>query len=97
MAIENIEAVFEKFNDEFLAFERVEHKLSKRPDLHAFLLLDSLLPGNTDIVSAAEHDEIFLDVEPDKLAETAVTEEHIRDLVRCGVRIGDYDGLCMFV
>lgn len=93
--MENISEVFDKFADEFLKFERVENKLSNRPDLHAFLLLDSLLPGSTDMVSAAEHDEIFLDVELDQLAATAITEEQVRDLVRCGVRISE-DSLCMF-
>jgi len=94
--MENIEAVFNKFDDEFLKFERVENKLSRRPDLHAFLLLDSLLPGDRDIVSAAAHDEIYLDVELDQLAATAITEEQVRDLVRCGVRESE-DSLCMFV
>lgn len=95
--MENIKAVFEQFDDDFLKFDRVEKKLSNRPDLHAFLLLDRLLPGDRDMVSAAEHDEIFLDVELDDLAKTGITEEQVRDLVRCGVRISDFDGLCLFV
>lgn len=94
--MENIEEVFDKFDKEFLKFDRIQDKRSNRPDLHAFLLLDSLLPSNKDIVASASHDEIYLDVEIDELAESGITEEQICDLVRCGVRVGDY-GLCMFV
>lgn len=94
--IENIQAVFDKFDDEFLKFERVENKRSKRPDLHAFLLLDELVPGTSDMVCAAEHDEFFIEVSPEKLAEVA-TEDQIRDLVRCGVRYSsEVDSLAMF-
>jgi hypothetical protein len=92
-----IEALFELYSDEFLDFDAVEHKLSYRPDLHAFLLLDSLLPGTHDMIAGAEHGEIFLDVSSEGLFRVA-TKEQIRDLVRCGVRY-DYgtESLCMFV
>lgn len=92
----DIEAVFDNHNDEFLKFDRVENKLSQRPDLHAFLLLDSLVPRNRDMVASACHDEIWLDIDVDELAQTAITEDQIRDLVRCGVRV-DESALCMFV
>jgi len=89
--------IFEKFEDEFVKFENVENKLSNRPDLHAFLLLESLVPGTTDMVSAAEHDQIYLDVDVEELAEKA-TEDQLRDLSRCGVmHSGEYDCLMMFV
>ena len=92
----NIEEIFEKYHDEFLNFNDIEEKRSNRPDLHAFLVLDSLVPGNIDMVLAAEHDEIFLDVSPDRLSKVA-TEDQIRDLIRCGVRLDvDTDSLCMF-
>lgn len=49
------------------------------------------------MVSYAEHDEIFLDIKPEQLAKVA-TEEQIKDLVTCGVRINkEYDCLAMFV
>ena len=83
--------IFEKFNDDYLKFDRVENKKSQRPDLHAFLLLDELFPGTSDIIGAACHDEIYLDVDPEGLS-----EENILELVRCGVRYSD-DSLCMFV
>lgn len=88
---------FDRHEDEFLKFERVQNKLSKRPDIHAFMLLDSLVPGKKDLVSAAEHDEIFLDVDVKKLVKAATSEQLI-DLHRCGVRYDeDGSGLCMFV
>lgn len=91
----DIEKTFESCDDEFLHFERIENPRSKRPDLHAFLLLDELCPGDRDMVVAAEHDEIYLVVELDELAAIA-TLDQIKELVRCGVRCGE-DGLCMFV
>ncbi len=95
--ITNPEEFFDQADDEFLKFERVENPLSSRPDLHAFLLLDQLVSGTTDIVSDAEHDEIYLSVDCDQLFETA-TPEQVIDLVRCGVRYcSEYNSLCMFV
>lgn len=92
----NLAEVFEKFNDDYIKFERVENKLSGRPDLHAFLLLDKLMPGTRDMVSAAEHDEIYLDVDCEKLADIA-SEDDILALTRCGVRYDEgTDSLCMF-
>ena len=91
-------ATFEKHNDEHIKFERVENKLHSRPDICAFLLLDKLLPNDgRDIVSAASHDEIWLDVDCDKLAEVA-TDDDILMLVRCGVMFdSSTDSLSMFV
>lgn len=87
---------YAKYSDaEFLKFDRVENKLSKRPDLHAFNLLDRLLPGTGDMVTSAEHDEIWLDIDTEELAKVA-TEEQIIELIRCGVRY-DNGMLAMFV
>ena len=97
MTLEEMATNFEREDDEFLKFRRIESPRNGRPDLHAFLLLDELLPGNTDIVAAAEHDEIYLEVNVEKLS-AVITEEHIVELRRCGVRYcGEYDCLCMFV
>lgn len=88
---------YEKHEAEFLKFERVQNKTSGRADLHAFNLLDKLVPGKSDMVSAAEHDEIWLAVSPDDLAKVA-TEEQIIDLIRCGVRYDNQtDSLALFV
>jgi hypothetical protein len=80
---------------EFLGFEKVQNKRSNRPDLHAFLLLDRLFPGKKDIVSAAEHDKIYLDIEGDQIA--ILSDDEIIELSRCGVMYdGENDCLCMF-
>jgi hypothetical protein len=93
----DLSEAFDKFDDEYIKFERVENKLSSRPDIHAFILLNQLQPGTRDLVSAAEHDEIYLDIDVDKLAEV-ITEDQVRDLARCGVRYDDgLDCLAMFV
>ena len=88
-----MEEIFEKYHDEFLEFDRIKNKRSNRPDLHAFLLLDELFPRDRDIVSAAEHDEIWLDVETSEIEK--LTEEQIIELIRCGVRYSE-DSLAMF-
>lgn len=78
--------IFAEFDDEFLKYERIESMLSKRPDLHAFLLIDSLFPETTlDMIAASEHDEFYLEPDPHELAAKA-TKEQLRDLHRCGVR-----------
>lgn len=96
MTEDQIRETFDKHGEEFLEFERVVFPKSKRPDLHAFLLLDTIVPGDMDIVAAAEHDEIWLDIELEDLAVAGVTEEQIIELLRCGVRVDD-NGLCMYV
>lgn len=94
----NLKKTFDKHNDEeFLKFDRVKTKLSNRADIHAFLLLDKLVPGTTDMVSSAEHDEIWLNVELEEL-EAVATEEQVVELLRCGVRLDrETDALAMFV
>ena len=73
-------------DEEFLKFKRVAQPLSKRRDLHAFMLLDQLDPESTgDIISASEHDEYWIDIDVDRVMENA-TEEQLRDIFRCGIR-----------
>lgn len=96
MTLDEMAMLDDEHVDEFLKFERVEPKRSARRDLHAFLLLDELVPGARPIVSAAEHDEVFLGVNPNDLA-TVVTPDQFIELVRCGVRYDtDRDSLMMF-
>ena len=88
--------LFAPFEGDFLEFHKIKTKRANRPDLHAFLLLDELCPGTSDIISAAAHDEIFLDVDVDELRKKA-TEEQLRELHRCGVRHdADHESLVMF-
>lgn len=90
----NIEETFEKHDDEYLKFDRVENKRSQRADLHAFMLLDELAPSKKSIVAAAEHDEFWVGVDIEEI-EDKLTEDQVIELVRCGVRYGEY-GLCLF-
>lgn len=69
-------------------FERVQNKLSQRADLHAFLLMDRILPSSDNIISRAEHKEIYFSVQIDDFA-SVVTQDEVLELVRCGV---SYDG-----
>jgi hypothetical protein len=95
--MKSIGDMFDKFEDDFLRFEFVENKKHRRPDICAFIILNELVPSDTDIISAAEHDEIFLNVNLDDLVKV-ITEDQVHDLVCCGVRYSDeYDSLCMFV
>jgi hypothetical protein len=95
MAID-IAAEYKKLEGESLTFEDVEPKLSTRRDIHAFILLNQLLPEPGRIISAAEHDHIWLDVDLEKLAEIA-TVDHIRQLEACGVYYDDdLESLYMF-
>lgn len=98
MKTEDLVSLFQskKFEQEYLKFENVRYKLSSRPDLHAFLMLNALVPGTRDMISGAEHDEIYLDVEIEDLAAVA-DPEMLLDLHRCGVRYDDStNSLAMF-
>lgn len=94
----DLKLAFEKFSGNYQRFEKVANKLNHRPDLNAFLLLDKLVPGaDRDLVSSASHDEIWLDVDCELLAEVAI-EDDIHTLVCCGVRYDDdSESLAMFV
>lgn len=95
--MKSLAAMFAHNEWEFLQFDKVpsERRLSERPDLCAFLLLNKLAPGAHDIIQGAEHDEIWLDVDLDMLTANA-TEDDVLTLVRCGVRMSD-ERLAMFV
>lgn len=86
----------EKYEDEFLKFEKVTNKKHPCPDLHVFLTLDELAPASypsgerCDIVSAADHDVIYLATDAEEFAKVA-TEEQCVDLIRAGL-IYDEDG-----
>lgn len=93
----DLKACFEKYEDEFLKFDRVESPASKRSDLHAFMLLDKLIPGTRDMVSAAEHDEIWLGIDCEALA-VVITEGQVCELRRCGVMYSsEYESLSLYV
>jgi hypothetical protein len=93
----DLKEMFDAADDEFLRFESIESPRHPLADVCAFMMLHELVPAPGDIVSAAEHDEIYLATDPDALAKVA-TSEIIRDLHRCGVRYDEnMHCLCMFV
>lgn len=75
---------------------QTELHLSKKRDLAAFLLLERLCPGPGQIVSAAEHNQIWLGVDLNDLAESA-TFDDLDYLMKCGVFLDKkFDCLSMF-
>lgn len=95
----NLDRFWEDNQDHSHRFEEIlpERRFSNRKDLHAFVLLDRLVPGTWDMVSSAEHDEIWFEVSPDDLLKVA-TEDDLLDLIRCGVFYDDdIEALSMFV
>ena len=95
MDLLSMEALFAKYSDEYSEFDRVTNKFSNRSDLNAFILLDKILPGDTEILVASEHDEVFLDIDCKKLAKV-IHKDDVLTLIRCGVRYSDGQ-LQMFV
>lgn len=93
----SLKAVFKELQDEYLKFERIENPLHHRADICGFMKLHQLVPGTMDMVAAAEHVEIFLDVSPEALERVATVDDLVY-LHRCGVRWNsDADSLAMFV
>lgn len=94
----NLHERMEVVNSEYGKFELIQNPRSKRRDLHAFLLLDELVPADKEalLVSAAEHDVYYIDVDVEKL-DAAITDEQVIELVRCGISYsGEYDCLMKF-
>lgn len=102
MTVDELEAAFDANEDIHSKFDGVldDRRLSNRPDLCAFLLLDRLVPrqqpGYRDIVAGAEHDIIYLSVSLEDLAAVA-TADDVTTLRRCGVFVDtEADSLAMF-
>ena len=74
--------------EEFLSFDLVNSKRSERPDLHALLLLNELMPGKKRILGKADFDGlgwvIELDINLNKLAKV-INQNQVIELMRCGV------------
>ena len=82
----------------YLKFELVQNRRSNHPDLHAFLLLESLVPAknNKDLIGSAAHDVFFIDVDIEAL-DKVIPPEVVQELRQCGVMYDtDYDCLSMF-
>ncbi len=86
-----------KHKDEYIEFDRVRKKYSKRPDVSAFILLDKLAPGGQDLITGCANGKIWLNVNINRLL-TNATEEQLIDLRRCGVFYDkSNDSLAMFL
>ena len=83
-----------KEGEEYLDFEKVMNKRSLRADVHAFLLLDELFPKRGFLISAAAHDQIFLDYSEAEIAK--LSDEQIVELSLCGVMYGEEGGLSLY-
>lgn len=98
--LEGMQTRWEAVNDDFIRFERIpeSERLFSSADLCAFALLDKKFPAERgiDMVSAAEHDQIWLRIERHQIAQ--LSDDEILYLTRCGVMYEeDTEGLSMFV
>lgn len=102
MTIEDLADLFSRHEDEYLQFDKIRRPRHRRPDVCAFLMLDACQPRRParpgDIISAAEHDKIYLDVDVEVLVASEPSSAFIRDLSRCGVCFdADEESLYLFV
>lgn len=96
MTVEEMEAAFcEDRKYGLYQSSSSPYKVTGRADLDAFILLNSLLPEQKDIIAAAEHDIIYLSADLSELA-GVITQEQVEFLNDCGVGVQD-DSLTMFV
>lgn len=92
----NIQETFDKYEDETMDFNLVKDKFSNRRDLHAFILLDKLIPNGYLIIRAVEHDQIWIEIELKELEEN-LTEAMVLELLHCGVHYDkEMESLYMF-
>lgn len=89
----NIPELFSKHEDKFLKSDDT----FENNDLYAFNLLKKYRGKGSDIISGADHDVIYLNVDIELLSQWS-TEDEIIALTRCGVMYNtDYDCLSMYV
>jgi hypothetical protein len=85
-----------RYGEEYGKFDHVLHKLSKRPDVHAIMMLDKLFDGSSAMIVGSYSDEIWFDVHDDAIK--SLTDDQIIELSRCGVRHDQKtQSLCMFI
>lgn len=93
----NLSKFWEENDDHSHRFEEIpaSRRFSNRPDLHAFNLLDRLVPGTTEMIRWSRSDEVFLGVDITDLTKVA-TEEDLLDLIRCGMCFNNYQQCLYF-
>ncbi len=84
--------MFEAASVAYLGNTPIKNADTPRMDLHGMLLLDKLDPTNSirDMITSAEHDEIWLSADPKVVMEN-ITQEQVQELVQCGIM---YDEDC---
>src|ERR1041384_4292997 len=98
--MENVHELWESVGeDEFLMFDRIPEadRPCNSPDICAFIYLDKKFPADRkmDMVSAAEHDQIWLRIDSDQ--QESLNKDDVLYLTRCGVfNEADCDALSMF-
>lgn len=94
---ETVQERFERIGEEeyaTLKFERVQNPRHPLRDVCAMLMLYDLQPATYKMIANASHDICHFATDVDKLD---VTDEQIRDLIRCGVHWdSDVESLAMF-
>ena len=78
-------------------FSNCKTKLSKRPDVNALMILDSLIDGDKPFIDGDELSqyELPLQINLEEL-NSKISDEQIQDLICCGVRCGGgYD--CLYL
>ena len=99
MTKEALLETFARHGGECGMFHRVASPAHLRPDVCAFLMLDQVVPGGSRdrMIVAVDRYQIWLGVDLAALAAVA-TDDIVRDLVRCGVRVNvAEDSLAMLV
>lgn len=96
---DSIHAQWESVHEHYIEFETIPavDRPFSSPDICAFALLDKKFPSKRkqDMVSAAEHDKIWLRIEDTEIAQLNAVE--VLYLTRCGVSYDDdRGGLYMF-
>lgn len=83
--IVGIQQAFENCRDEYLKFDRLQHRNHECRFLCAFLILDHLVHSSGPIIAATDLELIFLSTNCNFLASVA-TYQDIVNLMRCGVK-----------
>ena len=92
-----IEDLENEIRDKKLTFEGIGNKYSQRKDLHAFILLDKIVPDNKYLISAAEHDAIYLDINIEDFI-SKVSKDQLMELLLFGIMYNsEYNCFIMFV
>lgn len=107
MTLDHLKELFAR-EDTYIDEENLNprYRITTYSDLDAFLLLDKLVPSvpishmpghRHDLVTCAEHDEIWLNIDLERLA-AAASDDDITALQQLGVRLDNStDSLALFV